>query len=164
MCRIAIRNQAEHERVHRIDAVAERTGEPDPVDMVDPVALAQQHAARVERRLRELDLADVVLGHGQQWLSVGDDVREGAAVGDDPRRPGRERAVDRAVGRQHAREVELGDDLDDSRAADARHVGAGEAGMVRPELASDHTEPGLERIRERSARARSLRAPLAGRS
>ena len=106
---IAVGHEAEHERVHRVDVVAERAGEPDPVDMVDPVALAEQHAARVKRRLRELDLADVVLGDRQQRLAVGEDVGEGAAVGDDPRRARGERAVDRAVRREHAREVQLGD-------------------------------------------------------
>ena len=145
--RVAVGHEAEHERVHRVDVVAERAGEPDPVDVVDPVALAEQHAARVERRLGELDLADVVLGDRQQRLAVGEDVGEGAAVGDDPGRACRERAVDRAVGREHAGEVELGDHLDDPRAADAGHVRAGEARLVRPDLAADHPEAGLERLR-----------------
>ena len=58
---VAVGHEAEHERVHRVDVVAEGAGEADPVDALDPVALEQQHAARVEGGLRELDLADVVL-------------------------------------------------------------------------------------------------------
>ena len=114
--------------------------------MVDPVALAEQHAARVKRRLGELDLADVVLGDRQQRLAVGEDVGEGPAVGDDPRRARSERPVDRAVGREHAREVELGDHLDDPGAADTGHVRAGERRIVRPDLAPDHAEARLERL------------------
>jgi len=84
--RVAVGHEAQNERVDRIDVVAERSREPDPVDMVDPVALAEQHAARVERCLRELDLPDVVLGHRQQRLAVGENVRERPAVRDDPGR------------------------------------------------------------------------------
>ena len=88
-------------------------------------------------------------------LAVGEDVREGAAVGDDPRRAGRERAVDRAVGREHAGEVELGDRLDDPRAADARHVRAGERRLVRPDRRCRSRGSAARASPGRSARARS---------
>ena len=58
---IAVGNEPEDERVDRVDVRPEGAGEPDPVDALDPVVLHQQRAAGVERRLRELDLAHVVL-------------------------------------------------------------------------------------------------------
>ena len=70
-----------------------------------------------------------------------------AAVGDDARRASRERPVDRAVGGEHAGEVELRDRLDDPRAADPGHARAREAGLVRPRVGADHAEPRLERLR-----------------
>ena len=54
--RVAVGDEPEHERVHRVDVGAERARKADPVDVIDPVVLHQQHAARMERRLGELDL------------------------------------------------------------------------------------------------------------
>ena len=51
--------------MHRVDVGAERAGEPDPVDLLDPVVVHQQPAARVQRALGQLDLAHVVLGEDQ---------------------------------------------------------------------------------------------------
>ncbi len=58
-----------------------------------------------------------------------------------------ERAVDRAVRRQDPRQVQLGDRLDDPGAADTGDVRAGERRIVRPDVAADHAEAGLERVR-----------------
>ena len=126
---------------------AERPGEPDPRDPFEPVALEEQHAARVERGLGELDLADVVLRHAQLGLARMEDVRPGPTVGDDARAPRGEAPVDRAVGRDHAGEMQLGDRLDDPGAADARDARLREAGLVRPRLAADHAYARLERLR-----------------
>ena len=54
--RVAVGDEAEHQRVHRVDVGAERAGQPDPVDGLDPELVHQQAAAGVQRRLRELDL------------------------------------------------------------------------------------------------------------
>ena len=78
---VAVGHEAEHERVHGVDVIAEGAGEADAVDPLDPVALEEQHAARVERGLRELDLADVVLRDRQLRLAVREHVRERAPVG-----------------------------------------------------------------------------------
>ena len=59
--RVAVGDQPEHERVNGVDLRAESSSEPDPVDLLDAVALHQEPAAGVERRLGELDLPDVVL-------------------------------------------------------------------------------------------------------
>ena len=45
-----------------VDLAAERAGQPDLVDLVDPELVHQQPDARVERGLGKLDRADVVLG------------------------------------------------------------------------------------------------------
>ena len=164
--RVAVGDEPEHERVHRVDVRAERAGEADPVDTVDAVALHQQAAARVERGLGELDLPDVVL-------------RDRAAPARPRRgrtrtsgRPATTRGVRAAsapsivpVGREHPREVELGDDLDDARAADA-----GDRGSPRSPGSSDQAsqpidlDAGLERLAGRCEPARSRPARRAGRS
>ena len=127
-------------------------GEADAVDAVDAQALHQQPHAGVERRLGELDRAHVVLRDAQRRAAVGARVQlvgPGAAVGADARIARRERAVDRAVVPDHAGEIQLRDDLDDPRAADAGDAGRGgrrrEAGIVRPQLAADHLDARLER-------------------
>ena len=73
---LAVRDEPEDEGVDRVDVRAERAGEPDPVDPVDAVALHQQAAAGVERRLGQLDLPDVVLGDRGAPAPVPEDVRE----------------------------------------------------------------------------------------
>ena len=55
-------DQAEDHRVERVDLAAERAGQPDLVDRLDPGVVHQQADAGVERGLRELDRPDVVLG------------------------------------------------------------------------------------------------------
>ena len=67
-------------------------------------------------------------------------------VRDDPRRPPGVGAVDRPVRREDAREVELGDDLDDPGAAHARRPDVLEAGLVRPRVAADNLDARLERL------------------
>ena len=116
------------------------------LDAIEPVAVEQEAAAGVQRRLGELDLAHVVLRDRELGLAVDEDVREGAAVGDDARGALRERAVDRAVGRDHAGQVELCDRLDDPRAAHAGDPRAREGRVVRPRVAADHAEARLERV------------------
>ena len=100
---IAVRNQTEDERVHGVDVAAEGAREADAVDAIDPVVLEQERAARVESGLRELNLADVVLGDRELRLSVGEHVGERPPIRDDAGRAGRECSVDCAVRRQHAR-------------------------------------------------------------
>ena len=59
---VAVRDQPEDHRVERVDLAAERAGEPDLVDGVDPELVHQQPDAGIERGLGELDRPDVVLG------------------------------------------------------------------------------------------------------
>src|SRR5262245_29898926 len=58
---VAVGDEAENERMDRVDVGPERAREPYPVHALDPVVLHEQRTARVERSLRELDLAHVVL-------------------------------------------------------------------------------------------------------
>ena len=111
-----------------------------------PVSLQQKHAARMERSLRQLDLADVVLRDRELRLAVVQDVRERASVRHDARRARGERAVDRSVGRENPRQVELGHGLDDPRPADAGHVCLLEPRLVRPRVAADHPIARLEGV------------------
>ena len=83
---IAVGNETEDERVDGVDVGAERAGEPDAIDALDPVSLHQERAAGVQRGLGELDLADVVLRDDELRLAGPEDVGERAAVGDDPLR------------------------------------------------------------------------------
>jgi hypothetical protein len=46
---IAVGDEAQNERVDRVDVRPERAREPDPVHALDAVVLHQQRAARVER-------------------------------------------------------------------------------------------------------------------
>ena len=78
-----------------------------------------------------------------------------------------ERAVDDPVRSDDAGEEQLGDDLDDPRAADAGDAGLGgrlgEARLVRPQLAADHPEARLERgAVDPDALDRARRGALAG--
>ena len=125
---VAVRDEAEDHRVERVDLAAERAGQADLVDGVASELVHQQPHPGVQGGLGQLDRADVVLGDDDARTAVGrlvQDVAERPAVGDDPRRPRRDRAVDDAVGGDDAGEVQLGDDLDDPRAADAGDAGAG---------------------------------------
>jgi hypothetical protein len=143
---VAVGDEPEDERVHRVDVRPERAGESDPIDPLDPVVLHEQRAAGVERSLGELDLAHVVLRDHELGLAAPEDVRERAPVRDDPRGALGERAVDGPVRRQHTREVELRDRLDDPGPADTRDLGLGEPGLVRPRVVPDHAETRLERL------------------
>ena len=142
---IAVRHEAEHERVDRVDVCPERACEADAIDCLDPVALHQQRTTRVERRLGQLNLADVVLGDDELGLAPPQDIGERAAIGHYALRARRERAVDRAIGGEHAGKMELCDRLDDSRAAHAGHSSALERRLVRPRVAPDHADSWLER-------------------
>src|SRR5262249_14557788 len=72
--RVAVRDEPEDERVHRIDMRAEGTREADPLDALDAVALHEQRAPGVQRRLRELDLAHVVLRDHELRLTPPEDI------------------------------------------------------------------------------------------
>src|SRR3954470_12144051 len=141
---LAVGNQDEHPRVNGIDVGAERTGQPDPVDVIDPVVIHQQATAGVEGALRQLDLADVVLGEHEPRLGVVDDVGARAYIVDHALGALFRCRIDHAVGRQDPGEVQLGDQLDDARAADAGRRGG--AGLVGPSSASDGAEAKLERL------------------
>ena len=134
---------------------------------LDAQVVHEQPRAGVEGGLGELDGAHVVLRDEDARRALVEHVAEGAAVGDDARRPGGQAAVDDAVGRDDAGQVELGDDLDDARPADAGHAALRrrlrEAGLVRPEVRADDPEARLERL---AVDAHPLdgagRGPLAG--
>ena len=140
--------------MRRVDLAAERAGQPDLVDRVDRQVVHQQADAGVERGLRELDRADVVLGDDDPRAAgdpVVEDVAERPAVGDDPRRARGQRPVDDAVRGDDAGEEQLGDDLDDPRAADAgdarsRRRRPAKPGLVRPGVDADDLEPRLQRL------------------
>ena len=133
-----------------------------------PEVVHQQPDAGVERGLGELDRADVVLGDRDPRPAVGrlvQDVGERPAVGDDPRRPRGERAVDDAVGGDDAGEEQLGDDLDDPGAADAGDRRSSADASAKPG-SSDQASTPMTRKRgssvSRSIRTRSM-APGAAR-
>ena len=135
---------------------------------VDAEVVHQQRDARVQRRLRELDRAHVVLRDLHRHVAAVQHVGEGPAVGDDAVAARGERAVDHAVLRDDAREVHLGDDLDDAGAADAGDAGArrrrGEA-RHRPTTGRCRSPCSAARAsQDRCARARWRPAPRAGRS
>ena len=106
--------------------------------------------AGVERRLGELDGPHVRLMDDEPWRPFVQHVGEGAAGRLDAGGPRGQRSVDDAVGRDDPGQIEFRDRLDDSRAADAGDAEAlgrlGEARRVRPEVAADHLEAGLERL------------------
>ena len=155
---IAVRDEAEDHRVGRVDLAAERPGQPDLVDGIHAELVHQQPDARVERRLGQLDGADVVLGDRDPRPAAGvgrlvEDVAERPAVRDDPRRARGERAVDHAVGGDDAGEEQLGHHLDDPGATDAGDPGPalgrdglGERRLVGPGVDPDHAEPRFERL------------------
>ena len=135
----------------RVDVGAERAGEADVGDRRRPGVLDEQVDAGAQRGLGELDRAHVVLRDRQLRVAGGvQHVRERPAVGDDAIRPRRHLAGDRAVGVDQTRQVHLGDDVDDARAAhagDARRLdGLVEAGIVGPQVGPDHLERRLERL------------------
>ena len=174
----AVGEEAEHERVERVDVAAERAGQPDRADVVQrrqPGVVHQQPHAGLQRGLGQLDGAHVVLGDAQRGSTVArlvQHVGEDAAVLDDPRRARGQRAVDGAVGVEHPGQEQLGDDLDDPGAAHAGDAGRWqvllEPVLVRPAIAADHADAGLERVavdphpldgaRRRPLPARDLRA------
>ena len=164
--RLAVRNEPEHHRVHRVDVRAERAGQPDPIDRLDPEVVHQQSASRIERPLRELDLAHVVLGQHQARALLVDHVGVRAAVLDDALGAGGGGRIDDAVGGQHPGEEQLGDELDDAGARDAGR--RRRSRLVGPDVAADRAVPkrerfpvdahALDRPRRRTLSARDLRA------
>ena len=98
----------------------------------------------------KLNGAHVVLMNGDRRLAGVEQVSEGPPLLDDTFGPGARGAGDGAVGKQNAGKVHLGQRLDDARAADAGDAGGGgglpEAFLVRPELAADDLDPGLQRF------------------
>ncbi len=63
--RVAVGHQPEDQRVHGVDVRAERAGQADAIDGLDPKVVHQEPAPGVERRLRQLDLPHVVLRDDQ---------------------------------------------------------------------------------------------------
>ena len=61
---VAVGDEPEDHRVDRVDLAAERAGQADLVDRLDPELVHQQPDAGVQRGLGELDRPDVVLGDG----------------------------------------------------------------------------------------------------
>ena len=128
---------------------AEGAREPDAIDVIDAEPLHEQRHAGIQRRLRQLNRAHVGLGdlhfdRGALMQQIG----ERPAVRRDTRRAHRQSAVEHSVLVDDARQIHLGDDLDDPRAADAGDAGGGggrrETGLVGPEVGADHLEARLE--------------------
>src|SRR5208283_1297077 len=86
----------------------------------------------------------------EPWRPLVQNIGEGAADWLDARRVLGQRAVDHAVLSDDARQKQLRDRLDDSRAADAgdtqAHRRIGEARVAGPEVAADHLEARLQRF------------------
>ncbi len=129
----------------------------------------QQARAGIERRLRQLDGADVVLRDLQlrlrrrrsRWKKVRPSAWTRGLFAAMP--PSITPSCVEDAGQEHFRQR-----LDDARAADAGDaerpsVCLGEVRMVRPEIGADHLEARLQRVADRCARARWPRAPRAGR-
>ena len=82
----AVGNEAEHERVERVDVSTERAGQPHVVQRLDAGVAHQQVDAGTQRSLRQLDGPHVVLGDRQLGrLGAVEHVAERAIVGDDVR-------------------------------------------------------------------------------
>src|SRR5579872_6896680 len=145
---IAIGDEAERHRIGRIDMAAERAGQRDALGRGGAEALDQQLGAGIERRLGELNGANIGLIDHQARLAVMQQIAEGAADRLDALILFGEGAVDHAVFGNDPGEIHLGDDFDNARAADAGNAGRsrrfGEAFFVRPELATDHLETRLQ--------------------
>ncbi len=58
---VAVGNHAENHRVLDVDVAAERAGETDAIDVIDAEPLHEQRDAGIQRRLRQLNRAHVVL-------------------------------------------------------------------------------------------------------
>ena len=85
----AVGDEAEDHRVFHVDVAAEGAGKDDALDLVDAVVVHEQLHAGIERRLGELDGADVGLGDHDARLALADDIGEGAAARFDPARSAR---------------------------------------------------------------------------
>src|SRR5262249_15418981 len=122
--------------------------QPDPVDRLDAHVVHQQPRARVERRLRELDRAHVVLHDAEHGRALVEEIAEGGTVRLDTRRACAELAVDAAVLPDDAGQEHLPEHIDDAGPADAGDAGAPrclrKAGIVGPEVRADHLEAGLQ--------------------
>ncbi len=146
--RSAVGNQAEHHGMHGIDVGTECAGQSDAIDRFDAVGVHQEPAPRVQGAFRELDLADVVLRQDQARCAgcLVQHVAVRPAVGDHTIGAAGHRAVDDAVRCEHARQEQLGHQLDDAAAAHARHLGRAEPLFVRPRVLPDHAEARLQRV------------------
>ena len=63
-------NHAQHHRMQGRDMGAERAGQNDAVDLVHAARVHQQPRPGVKRRLRQLDCADITLGHGDARAAI----------------------------------------------------------------------------------------------
>ena len=129
---------------------------------LDAQVVHQEAAPGVQRGLRQLDLPNVVLGDDEarrrppaarRRTSARRGSTRGVRAGD--------RAVDHAVGGEHAGQEQLGDRLDDPRAADAGDRRRRRTPARPTSVVPDHPEARLERLLGRSGRVRSPRAPPA---
>ena len=91
-----------------------------------------------------------IRGPAPALVALVEDVAERPAVGDDAPRPFREPPVDHAVLGDHTSQEQLGDDLDDPRAADACDAGLRdprrEFRLVGPRVDTDDPDPRLKRL------------------
>ena len=161
LAELAVGNHAQHHGVLDVDMAAKGASQADALDLVHAHALHQQAHAGVERGLAELDRAHIVLrdaqaalvgrrlgrtigrsGVGGMLACAAQFIAEGAPVGLNARVARSHGAVDAAVVADHPGQVELGDDFDDARAADACDAALagclGKARVVRPQIAADH--------------------------
>ncbi len=141
----AIGNHAQHHGVFHVDMAAKSTGQADAIDLLHAHALHQKAHTRVQRGFAQLDGAHVVLQNPQCGFFGGSGsefVAEGAAVWLDARGARGQVAVNRALVADDAGQIHLGQRFDDARAANAGHAGvgyrSGKAGVVRPQVATDH--------------------------
>ena len=121
---VAVGQHAEHRRVLDVDVAAECAGETDAVDVVDAEPIHEQRDAGIQRRLRELNRAHVVLRDLHlDRVRTGDasmqNVGERPAVLDDARGARGQSPVEHAVLIDDPGEIHLRDHLDDAGPAHA---------------------------------------------
>src|ERR1700730_8289809 len=109
--------------------------------------LHQQFDAGVQGSFGKLNGTHIVLGHRERYRASMHDIAESTAGLHDAVAARGELSIDYPVLVDDARQVHLGNDFDDSRAADARYAagGGGEPGLIGPQVRADHLESGLQR-------------------
>ena len=120
LVRRAIRHQSQDQRVERIDVTAERTREQNARYLLHARVRHQQPRARMQRALRQLHGADVVLRDGDSSsLLLVENIDEAASLALQTRRFLCSLLAEQSVCADQSDAKQLSDSLDDAGAANA---------------------------------------------